>query len=202
MRPKEKTPREQGDFGVYHRATPVASKEIRAFVKDMFINAFASLPFNSDDELRVLDVGCGLGFLSCVSAEFYTNARITGIDTFKHASLKGSSLKKAKENAEILGFSDRIDFKMGDVFTFTPAGNFDLIVSNLVFHNFGKRRFDAYERLARWATQKSYVILGDLFFDYESDLRSLSRVFANINERPSSTMGRQYRILVMSKNRP
>ncbi len=27
-------------------------------------------------------MGCGLGFLSCVSAEFYKNARITGIDTF------------------------------------------------------------------------------------------------------------------------
>jgi 16S rRNA G1207 methylase RsmC len=65
--------------------------------------------------LRVLDVGCGLGFLSCISAEFYNNSQITGIDTFKHASLKESSLKKAK-NARILGFSDRIDFKKDDVF--------------------------------------------------------------------------------------
>jgi 23S rRNA G2445 N2-methylase RlmL len=66
--------------------------------------------------------------LSCVSAEFYKNARITGIDTFEHASLKGSSLKRAKENARILGFSDRIDFKKGDVFRFTHAEKFDIIV--------------------------------------------------------------------------
>ena len=68
----------------------------------------------------ILDVGCGLGFLSCVIAEFYKNARITGIDTFKHSSLKGSSLEKAKENARILGFSDRIDFKKSDVFRLRP----------------------------------------------------------------------------------
>jgi 16S rRNA G1207 methylase RsmC len=33
----------------------------------MFTDAFTSLPFGRDDELRVLDLGCGLGFLSCVS---------------------------------------------------------------------------------------------------------------------------------------
>jgi cyclopropane fatty-acyl-phospholipid synthase-like methyltransferase len=89
----------------------VASKKVRAVVKAMFTDAFASLPLGRDDELRILDVGCGLGFLSCVSAEFYKDARITGIDTFKHASLKRSSIDRAKENTRILGFSDRIDFK-------------------------------------------------------------------------------------------
>jgi methylase of polypeptide subunit release factors len=117
----------------------------------MFTEAFASLPFGRDNELRILDVGCGLGFLSCVGAEFYRNARITAIDSFKDASLKRSSLDKAKENARILGFSDRIDFKKGDVFRFTPAKKFNIIVSNLVFHNFGKIRFEAYSCLSMWA---------------------------------------------------
>jgi ribosomal protein L11 methylase PrmA len=84
----EKT--KEPDFGTYHHSTSVASK-IRAVVKTMFTDAFASLPFRRDDELRILDVGCGLGFLSYVSAEFYKNAQIT-VDTFEHASLKESSL--------------------------------------------------------------------------------------------------------------
>jgi 2-polyprenyl-3-methyl-5-hydroxy-6-metoxy-1,4-benzoquinol methylase len=71
------------DFGTYHHSTSVASKEVRTVVKAMFTDAFASIPFGRDDELRILDVGCGLGFLSCVSAEFYQTARITGIDTFE-----------------------------------------------------------------------------------------------------------------------
>src|SRR5215467_10581033 len=71
------------------------------------------LPLGRDEnELRILDVGYGLGFLSCVSAKFYKNALITGVDTFEHASLKRSSVEEAKENVRILGFSDRIDFKL------------------------------------------------------------------------------------------
>jgi 2-polyprenyl-3-methyl-5-hydroxy-6-metoxy-1,4-benzoquinol methylase len=159
---REKT--KEPDFGTYHHSTSVASNKIRTVVKAMFTDAFASLPLGRDDELRIFDVGCGLGFLSCVSAEFYKNARITGIDTFKHASLKRSSLEKAKENSEILGFSDRIDFKKGDVFRFTPAEKFDVIVSNLVFHNFGKMRFKAYSLLSSWTQAGSFVIMGDLFF--------------------------------------
>jgi 2-polyprenyl-3-methyl-5-hydroxy-6-metoxy-1,4-benzoquinol methylase len=68
-RQSEKT--KEPDFGTYHHSTSVASKKIQAVVKTMFTDAFASLPFRRDDELRVLDVGSGLGFLSYVSAEFY-----------------------------------------------------------------------------------------------------------------------------------
>jgi methylase of polypeptide subunit release factors len=92
----------------------------------MFTDAFASLPLGRNDELRILDVGCGLGFLSCVSAEFCKNAQITGIDTFKHASLKRSSLRRTKENARILGFSERIHFRKCDVFRFKPIKGIDL----------------------------------------------------------------------------
>jgi SAM-dependent methyltransferase len=189
-------------FGTYHHSTSAASKKIRAVVKDMFTDAFASLPFGRDDELRILDVGCGLGFLSCVSAEFYKNARITGIDTFKHASLKRSSLERAKENARILGFSDRMDFKKGDVFRFrfTPTIKFDIIVSNLVFHNFGKMQFEAYFRLSSWAQAGSFGVMGELFFSPKTDIAQLAKVFRILREiKPKSDFG-QYALLVMSKD--
>ena len=98
-RRREKT--KEPDFGTYHHSTSVASNKIHT-VKAMFTDAFASLPLGRDDELSILDVGCGLGFLSCVSVEFYENAQITGIDTFEHASLKRSSIDSAKENTRIL----------------------------------------------------------------------------------------------------
>jgi cyclopropane fatty-acyl-phospholipid synthase-like methyltransferase len=154
-----------------------------------------------DDELRILDVGCGLGFLSCASAEFYKNARITGIDTFKHSSLKRSSLERAKENARILGFSDRIDFKKGDVFRFTPTEKFDIIVSNLVFHNFGKMRFKAYSRLSSWTQAGSFVLMGELFFSPKTDIVHLAKAFRILRQikSPKSDF-RQYALLVMSKD--
>src|SRR5215831_10163205 len=84
------------DFGTYHHSTSVASKGVRTIAKAMFIDAFASLPLATDDELRILDVSCGLGFLSCVSAEFYKNARITGIDTFSMSASKGQASRERK----------------------------------------------------------------------------------------------------------
>jgi 16S rRNA G1207 methylase RsmC len=192
---------EEPDFGTYHHSTSVASKKVRAVVKGMFTDAFACIPFGRDDELRILDVGCGLGFLSCVSAEFYQTARITGIDTFKHASLKRSSLEGAKEHARILGFSDRIEFKKGDVFTFTPAEKFDIIVSNLVFHNFGKMRFKAYSLLSSWTQAGSFVIMGDLLiFSPKTDIAHLEKAFRILRQIKPKNGFRDYALLVMSRD--
>jgi len=198
-RGKEKT---EPNFGTYHHSTSTTSRKIRIVAKSMFADAFASLPFERDEELMILDVGCGLGFLSCVSAEFFKNSRITGIDTFKHTSLKRSSLEKAKENARILGFSDRIDFMKGNVFEFTPAEKFDIIVSNLVIHNFGKKRFEAYTRISSWAQAGSFFVIGDLFFSPETDIAQLSKAFKMLKQIKPKTSFRQYALLVMSKVNP
>ena len=188
------------DFGTYHHSTPAASKKIRVIIKTMFTDALTSLPLRSDEVLGILDVGCGLGFLSCTSAEFYENAKIIGIDTFKHASLKNSSPERANENARTLGFSDRIIFKNEDVFKFTPAEKFDVIISNLVFHNFEKRRFKAYSHLSSWTHDRSFVVIGDLFFSLKTDITYLSNIFRILKVIKPKNNFRQYALLVMSKD--
>jgi ribosomal protein L11 methylase PrmA len=191
------------DFGTYHHTTPSGSEKAREKFKSLFKETFGDLPFSHNANLKILDMGCGLGFLSCVCAEHYPNARITAFDTFEHASLKDSSLVKAKNNARILGFSERISFQKRDFFRSDYSkGKFDLFVSNLVFENFGKKRLDAYERLAKWATPKSYAVLSEIFFDYEADFKQLTNLFGNIQVRPDSTIrGRTwtYKMLVLSE---
>ena len=192
--------KKMADFGTYHHSTHRGSEKIREKVKVLFTEVFGDLPFARDDKLKILDVGCGLGFLSCVCAEYYPKAKVTGIDTFEHASLKGSSLTEAKNNAKILEFSERIRFQKGDIFSSDYSkGKFKLFVSNLVFHNFGRKRFDAYQKLAHWMTPKSYMVLGELFFDYKTDSRRLTSLFGNVEERPSSAIGGAYKMLVMSE---
>ncbi len=187
------------DFGTYHHSSPADSKKIRTIMKTAFTDCFALLPFHKEDKLKILDVGCGLGFLSCVSAEFYKNACIIGIDTFKHVSLKESSPDRAEENAKIRGFSDRIKFRNDDVFMFATSLKFDIIVSNLLFHNLGRMRYKAYTRLSSWARDNSFIIIGDLFFSPKKDTDYLSKEFKILREfKPTSEIGR-YSLIVMSK---
>jgi cyclopropane fatty-acyl-phospholipid synthase-like methyltransferase len=201
-RSKKKVSQKEPDFGTYHHSTPGESKEIRKVVQSMFEDAFASLPIQKDQDLKILDIGCGLGFLSCISAEFYTKAQITGFDTFEHDSLKGSSLEKARENATILGFSDRIEFEKGDALTYVPEKSYDIFVSNLVYHNFGRKRFGAYSRLASWARSGSFVLMGELFFSPKTDVARLSKDFRILREiKPTESGFEIYRLLVMKKKR-
>jgi len=190
----------QLDFGTYHHSTPVASEWKRERAKVQFSEAFAGLPFSRDDPLKILDIGCGLGFLSCVSAGYYPNATVTGFDTFEHPSLIDSSLAKARNNSRILGLSRRIRFEKGDVLSSDyRGGRFDLFVSNLVYHNLGKKRNDAYRRLAAWMNPNSYAVIGDIFFDFKADSKQLSGLFEIVEEKPRSKGDGEYRILVLSR---
>jgi SAM-dependent methyltransferase len=194
--------RAQPDFGTYHHSTPAASERKRKRARVQFSEGFASLPFSRDDPLRILDIGCGLGFLSCVSAEYYPKASVTGFDTFEHPSLKGSSLAKAKENAKILGLSARVKFEKGDILASDyGGGTFDIFVSNLVYHNLGKKRQEAYGKLAGWATPASYALIGDIFFDYREDSKWLRGMFESVEARPRAKGDGEYRILVLSRPR-
>ncbi len=113
-------------------------------------------------------------------------------------SLKRSSLERAKENARILGLSARIDFNKGDVFRFRPAEKFDIIISNLVFHNFGKMRFKAYSLLSSWTQAGSFVIMGDLFFSPKTDIVHLEKAFRILRQIKPKNGFRDYALLVMS----
>jgi len=189
------------NFGTYHHSTPKRSEKTRAVVERAFLGAFDILPFSRDQEVDIIDLGCGLGFLSCVCAKFYRRARVTGIDTFEHESLKGSSLKKANENARILRISDRVHFERGDVLS-SDYGDleFDLFVSNLVFHNLGRKRFRAYDRLLSWMPPNSYALLGDAFRERKGDLKHLANNFRMEKEiEPEGISWAPYKILVLSK---
>ncbi len=189
----------ESDFGIYHHTTARDSERIRERAKVLFTKTFDNLPFSRGDGIKILDIGCGLGFLSCVCAEHYPSAMITGIDTFEDSSLRSSSLAKAKKNAEILGFSKRIRFRKEDILRANfRKGTFDLLVSNLVFHNLGKSRFDAYRLVAQWSGPHSYFVLGDIFFDYKKDPQELKALFG-IVERAASGMRGTYKVLVISK---
>jgi methylase of polypeptide subunit release factors len=131
------------EFGTYHHTTPAESQQIRDSAAKAFSKLMRSL-YPSRSTLNILDAGCGLGFLTYVAAKCFPKASVIGIDLFKHGSLSEFSMDKAVENMKSLGIGSRTSFLKHDLTKPLKSDvSYDLVISNLVFHNMGKTRFKA-----------------------------------------------------------
>lgn len=84
---------------------------------------------------KVLDVGCGNGFLIIEAAKHLTTGKAIGIDIWQsHAGQQSG--EAGWHNAKIEGVTDRVDFQTVDARTM-PFENesFDVIVSSLALHH-------------------------------------------------------------------
>jgi SAM-dependent methyltransferase len=151
------------DFGTYHHSTPEESNDIRERAEKAFLKLLRPL-YPSGARLRILDAGCGLGFLTYVAATCFPKARITGVDLFRHGSMTQISMDKAVNNMKALGIASRTSFLKHDLTEPLESGvQFDLAVSNLVFHNMGKKRFKAYGTVFDALKPGGFFVIGDLF---------------------------------------
>ncbi len=158
------------DFGTYHHSTPEESNEIRARAEIAFSKLLRPL-YPASAKLRILDAGCGLGFLVYVAAKRFPKAQVTGVDLFKHGSLAKMSIEKAEGNMKSLGIGSRTSFLKGDLSKpLKSDANYDLVVSNLVFHNLGKKRFRAYGHIFSALKPGGYFVNGDVSRDDRADV--------------------------------
>ena len=97
------------DFGTYHHSNPDESREMRNRAAGAF-SAVLLTRYEPHSEIRILDAGCGLGFLSYVAAKTFPEGVITGIDTFDHKSLSHSSMINAENNMKLLEVDSRVHF--------------------------------------------------------------------------------------------
>ncbi len=188
------------NFGTYHHSTPRQSGELRDRVGGLFADLLLET-FSRDSGLEILDAGCGLGFLSYIAAKTFPNADVTGIDTFDDESLPGSSKAKAEKNMGALGVGSRVRFLKQDLTaSLTCGAEFDVVVSNLVFHNLGKKRFAGYENLFAALRENGYFLLGDLFPSEKSDNLSLNIYSTIEKEIGGDGSGKwKYKIKVLRK---
>jgi 2-polyprenyl-3-methyl-5-hydroxy-6-metoxy-1,4-benzoquinol methylase len=98
------------DFGMYHHSTPDESKGIRENAEKAFSKLLRSL-YPSRAALKILDAGCGLGFLTYVAAKCFPKASVTGVDLFRHGNVSQLSMDKAVKNMKSLGIESRTSLK-------------------------------------------------------------------------------------------
>jgi cyclopropane fatty-acyl-phospholipid synthase-like methyltransferase len=155
--------------------------------------------YPSDASLRVLDAGCGLGFLMSVAAKCFPKALITGVDLFRHGSISGMSVDKAAKNMKCLGMGSRTSFLKHDLTKpMESEAPYDLVLSNLVFHNMGKKRFKGYATVFDALKPGTFFVIGDLFPDDKADLDYFREHSVLINESNESGSGPwNYKIRVL-----
>lgn len=101
------------------------------------IGVLAGLAWRGDE--RVLDVGCGNGFLLVDMAKRLSAGTATGIDLWMTGA-GDQTAETAWRNARLEGVVDRVDIKNVDARAM-PFGErtFDVIVSSLMLHHAGGR---------------------------------------------------------------
>ena len=91
------------------------------------INALISpIPFNHEDSIKVLDLGCGTGTITQSLKKKFKNAEITCLD------LAENMIEMAK--IKLNEYND-IDYITGDFYHFNFPEKYDVIVSSLALHH-------------------------------------------------------------------
>lgn len=188
------------NFGTYHHSTAEESKRIREYAEKAFSKLLRSL-YPLGAALRILDAGCGLGFLTYVAAKCFPKASLTGVDLFRHGSMSEMSMDEAVKNMKSLRIDSRTSFLKHDLTKpLKSAEQYDLAVSNLVFHNMGKKRFNAYETVFDALEPGGHFVIGDLFPHGKGDMDYFRERSTLTNQLDQGGSGRwHYQIKVLRK---
>jgi tRNA (cmo5U34)-methyltransferase len=94
--------------------------------KEMINALISSIPFNHQDSIRVLDLGCGTGTISKNLKEIFPNAKVSCLD------LAENMIEMAKIK---LNRYNNIDDITGDFYHFKFSEKYDVIISSLALHH-------------------------------------------------------------------
>lgn len=119
---------------------------------------------NWNGEGQLLDIGCGSGALTIELAKKYPHAEVVGIDYW--GGHWEYSKKVCERNAEIEGVADRVTFQKASAAALPfEDDRFDVIVSNLVFHEVGnvKDKKELIREALRVLKKNGNFVFQDLF---------------------------------------
>ncbi|NLA34218.1 MAG: class I SAM-dependent methyltransferase [Actinobacteria bacterium] len=85
---------------------------------------------------RALDLGCGRGAVSIMTARRFPRVTVDGVDLWRDIDQSGNTPEAARQNARENGVDDRIRFSTGNMTRLPFADDcFDLVTASLAIHN-------------------------------------------------------------------
>ena len=105
---------------------------------------------------RLLEVGCGTGFMQLQLARAFPQARLTGVD------IDPTGLDAARAAVRAAGLDESIDILEGDVGRVVPAASFDLVLMVEVLHEIDPAlRADVVAACARALVPGGWLVIVD-----------------------------------------
>jgi len=96
------------------------------YYEEMINALISSIPFDSDDSIKVIDLGCGTGTISKSLKEKFKNAHVTCLD------LADNMLQMAK--IKLNQYKD-VEYISGDFYNFGFPEKYEVIISSLALHH-------------------------------------------------------------------
>lgn len=96
------------------------------YYEEMISALISSIPFNPDDHIKVLDLGCGTGTITKSLKEKFTDTDVTCLD------LAENMIEMAKIK---LDSHNDVNYIIGDFYHFTFPDKYDVIISSLALHH-------------------------------------------------------------------
>jgi tRNA (cmo5U34)-methyltransferase len=96
------------------------------YYKDMVKALINAIPFNNDDSIKVLDLGCGTGTISESLINKFPNAKVTCLD------IAENMIELAK--VKLKGHKD-INYVLADFYHVNFSEKYDVILSSLALHH-------------------------------------------------------------------
>ncbi|MBU2648063.1 class I SAM-dependent methyltransferase [bacterium] len=146
-------------FGYSRYLFSSKGKDVQTRVRDLIIS---NLAWNGEG--KVLDIGCGSGALPILLAKKYQNAQIFGIDYWGKQWEYSQAI--CEKNASLENVPNRIEFKKASAADLPfEDESFDVVVSNLVFHNIAsvKDKSQLLKEALRVLKKGGKFVLQDLF---------------------------------------
>ncbi|QDZ14344.1 class I SAM-dependent methyltransferase [Humibacter ginsenosidimutans] len=140
---------------------------------------------------QCLDLGCGHGMVSIMTALRLGTAEVVGIDLWRSVDQSGNTVAAARRNAASNGVSDRVRFDTGDMTELPyPDARFDVVTASLAIHNIpsreGRRR--AVEEAVRVLAPGGTIVIADIqrTDEYVENLRAAG---LHVSRRPLGWRG-------------
>jgi len=165
----------------------ITNPALRRHARAQMLN---SVTWRGDE--RVLDVGCGNGFLLNEAAKHLTTGLATGIDVWK-AEAGAQTADLALRNARLEGVADRVEVENVDARSMPFADNtFDVIVSSLMLHHAGggQERQRVLQEMARVLKPEGRILLYDASPLITDAARRLKAIGVTSIERTGGVMAR------------